>query len=133
MQRIQNSELARTVTETRRSEHITPVLARLHWLPIQYRIRFKLVVITYKVLTTQEPSYLAELIRLRVAPRDLRSVNKNILQDCRSKLKFADRAFLHAAPTIWNSLPSNITSNLSSISVFKRSLKTELYSRAFRY
>ena len=35
LQRVQNT-LARVVTETRRRGHITPVLAGLHWLPVQH-------------------------------------------------------------------------------------------------
>jgi len=131
LQRIQNS-LARIVTGTRRSDHITPVLARLHWLPIESRVQFKLAVITYKVLTTHQPGYLAELVQLHVPQRQLRSSSRNLLREDCANLKFADRAFRFAAPTVWNSLPSNITSNMTSLTAFKRSLKTELYSRAFR-
>ena len=52
---IQNS-LARTVTGKHRHEHITPVLARLHWLPVKYRVHFKLAVITFNAVTRQQPS-----------------------------------------------------------------------------
>ena len=41
LQRIQNSA-ARLVTRTRSSEHITPVLRKLHWLPVKYRIMYKI-------------------------------------------------------------------------------------------
>ena len=89
------------------------VLAKLHWLPIQCRIQFKLAVTTYKALTTQQPSYLADLLQHHVPIRQLRSSSRNLLREDCCKLKFADRAFRHAAPTLWNSLPSGITSNLS--------------------
>ena len=39
-QRLQNSA-ARIVSRTRKYEHITPVLIKLHWLPIKFRIQFK--------------------------------------------------------------------------------------------
>jgi hypothetical protein len=51
LQRVQNSA-ARTATKSSRFVHITSVLAGLHWLPIQYRIQFKIAVTTFKVLTT---------------------------------------------------------------------------------
>ena len=38
------------------------VLAKLHWLPVKYRVHFKLAVITFNAVTTQQPSYLAELL-----------------------------------------------------------------------
>jgi len=47
-------------------EHITPILARLHWLPVKYRVHFKLAVITFNALTTQQPRYLAELLSVHV-------------------------------------------------------------------
>ena len=50
LQKIQNS-VARIVTRTSRSSHITPILKSLHWLPVQYRINFKLCCITHIVLS----------------------------------------------------------------------------------
>ena len=38
------------------------VLAKLHWLPVKYRVHFKLAVITFNAVTTQQPSYLAKLL-----------------------------------------------------------------------
>ncbi|KAL2085012.1 hypothetical protein ACEWY4_020530 [Coilia grayii] len=40
LQLIQNAA-ARVLTRTKRSDHITPVLRSLHWLPVSYRINFK--------------------------------------------------------------------------------------------
>ena len=42
---------ARIATRTSRSSHITPVLKSLHWLPVQYRINFKLFCITHRALS----------------------------------------------------------------------------------
>jgi len=54
--------LARVVSKTHRRDHITPVLADLHWLPVRYRIEYKIALLTYKALTIQQPQYLSELI-----------------------------------------------------------------------
>jgi len=59
LQRAQNS-IARIVTGTRRSEHITPVLARLQWLKIAERIEYKVALLTLKALTTGKPDYLSD-------------------------------------------------------------------------
>ena len=131
LQRVQNSA-ARTVTKSSRFDHITSVLAGLHWLPIQYRIQFKIAVTTFKVLTTHEPNYLSELVRFHIPARQLRSSGRNQLHVDRVNIAFAERAFCHAAPTVWNSLPQHITSDLSSLTTFKRLLKTEFYNQAFR-
>jgi len=58
---IQNS-LARAVTRTQKSSHITPVLKSLHWLKINERIKYKLLSLTYKILTTNQPQYLHDSI-----------------------------------------------------------------------
>ena len=47
IQRIQNT-LAHVVTNTSKFEHITPILKKLHWLPIKQRIDYKLCLRTYK-------------------------------------------------------------------------------------
>ena len=86
---------------------------------------------TIKVLTTQQPSYLANIIRFRAASRQLRSCGRNLLHDDRTNLAFADCDFSHAAPAVWNSLPLDILSNLSCLATFKRLVKTELYNRAY--
>jgi len=57
LQRVQNA-LARSVMMTKKHEHITPVLARLHWLPVSARIQFKIALLTFKTLTTNQPSYI---------------------------------------------------------------------------
>ena len=58
LQRIQNAE-ARLVTRTPRFCHVTPLFFHLHWLPINYRIKFKILLLTFKCLHGQ-----AQLISL---------------------------------------------------------------------
>ena len=64
IQRVQNA-VTRTVMATSKREHINPVLAELHWLPVAARIDFKIVTITFNLLTSERPSYLRELLQLR--------------------------------------------------------------------
>ena len=47
LQLVQNAA-ARLITGTSRFEHMKPILARLHWLPICFRAQFKVLVLTYK-------------------------------------------------------------------------------------
>uniref|UniRef100_A0A3B1JMG1 Reverse transcriptase domain-containing protein n=1 Tax=Astyanax mexicanus TaxID=7994 RepID=A0A3B1JMG1_ASTMX len=42
LQLVQNAA-CRLLTRTKKREHITPVLASLHWLPVEYRIQFKVL------------------------------------------------------------------------------------------
>ena len=61
LQLIQNTA-ARQVTRTRKHEHITPVLRRLHWLPVRERIHFKILLLAFKCQHRLAPGYLAELL-----------------------------------------------------------------------
>ena len=54
LQQIQNSP-ARTVVKAPKSCHITPILRSFHWLRITERIAYKLLSLTYKVLTNTQP------------------------------------------------------------------------------
>ena len=109
------------------NEHITPVLRRLHWLPVKQRITFKIATLVQKVRTTQQPAYLADLLNSYRPERALRSSNQGLLEIPRTRTVIAAKAFSVCAPAIWNNLPQNIR-NSDSISGFRRSLKTHLFS-----
>jgi len=109
LQRVHNY-VAHIITRRRLSDNTTLVLADLHWLPVQHRIQYKLAVITFKVLTTQQPSYLHDLIRSHASTRHLRSDGQGLLQVDRVNSVLAERAFRHSALTVWNSLPQHLIS-----------------------
>ena len=130
IQRIQNNA-ARVVTRIRKSDHITPVLAALHWLPVRHRITFKILLITFKLLQNNTPDYLRSLLHVRSSLRRLRSSSTTILSIPRTKSKaFGDRAFEHCAPVLWNQLPDDIK-NCQTLASFKSKLKTHLFIQAF--
>ena len=72
LQRLQNSA-ARLVTKSKLREHITPVLKKLHWLPVDHRKIFKVLLITFKIICGCAPSYLKDLLEPYVPRRSLRS------------------------------------------------------------
>ena len=124
LQRAQNTP-ARLVVGSRRKEHITPVLKKLHWLPVRKRITFKIATLTHKVRTTQQSAYLASLINIHEPERVLRSSNKGYLAVPRTRTALVSRSFWVCAPVIWNTLPRDIR-ELISISGFKRPVKNHL-------
>ena len=71
LQLVQNT-LARVVAQKPRFCHITPVLFDLHWLPVHHRISFKIATVTFRVLQSQQPSYLASHVPRYVPTRALR-------------------------------------------------------------
>ena len=121
LQKIQNTNTAaRILTFSRKSCHITPILKELHWLPVNQRIVFKLLMIVYKCINNIAPSYLSELLSQYSPTRTLRSGNKQLLQEAKSNRSWGDRSFAIAAPRLWNELPFNI-GTAKSITVFKNS------------
>lgn len=131
LQLIQNCA-ARLITKTRRREHITPILATLHWLPVTFRIDFKILLLAYKALNGQGPSYITNSLTNYVPTRTLRSSTAGLLGTTRnSQKKIGDAAFVNYAPKLWNALPKNIR-EADSLDIFKRQLKTYLFTQAFR-
>ena len=111
--------------------HITPVLIQLHWLPVHFRILFKVLLIVYKTLNGMAPLYITELLSYRTCSRMLRSTDQKLLVILKSKLiTYGDRAFSVAAPKLWNELPLDLRS-LDSINLFKKNLKTDLFKKAY--
>src|SRR4029434_4027098 len=79
LQLIQNSA-ARLLTRTKRREHINPVLAALHWLPVTFRIDFKVLLLIYKALNGLGPSCIANSLVKYLPSRTLRSSNAGLLE-----------------------------------------------------
>ena len=126
LQRVQNSLARVVVCSVRRTDHITPTLKTLHWLPVEKRIEFKIASLTYKILSSNKPSYLDSLITQYKPVRSLRSADKQTLVIPTIKSANGRRSFSFASPTIWNSLPLDIRSTASLLS-FRKKLKHHLF------
>jgi len=130
LQRLQNSA-ARLVTKAKRRDHITPVLRQLHWLPVNQRIVFKVLLITFKILNGYAPSYLSSLLESYKPKRALRSATKRLLIVPKSSTTtYGDRAFSIAAPKLWNNLPDSIK-YAETVKQFISLVKTYLFKEAF--
>lgn len=130
LQYVQNAA-ARLIHQSSRYDHISPILAELHWLPVEKRIQFKILLITYNALHNRAPPYIKELLQPYKPVRTLRSSKKNLLNKPRFNLKsYGGRSFAVAAPDLWNRLPLSIK-NSSNINIFKKHLKTFLFKQSF--
>jgi len=123
-----------SIVGLRRSGHVTDTLASFHWLRAPERINVKLAVLVYRALHGTAPRYLPDFLR-RVAGlpsrRRLRSATSSQLDVRPSRLITAgDRSFAFVGPKLWNSLPDDITS-VSSLSVFRKKLKTHLFRLSY--
>jgi len=115
-------------------DHITPLLADLHWLRIPQRIQYKLCVLVYQCIQGSAPSYLQNAIcpvASAESRRRLRSASlTDLIVPATRRTTMGDRAFAVAVPRAWNSLPDAICRR-PSLTVFKRSLKTHFYIQSF--
>ena len=131
LQRVQNCA-ARVVKQAPRSTHTTPLLKELHWLPIKYRIDYKVLIITFKALNGLSPNYISDLLHPYEPARTLRSRNSKLLSPQPFKCKtYGGRAFTVAAPSLWNDIPLSLRS-ITEMEAFKKALKTHFYRLAFK-
>ena len=129
LQTIQNSA-ARLVTRTRKHASISPVLRNLHWLPVQSRIKFKILLLAYECFHGLAPAYLNDLLTVYKPTRNLRSCKKNLfIVPPIITRTYGERSFVHAAPVLWNSLPDSLR-NINTLDRFKSALKTHLFQMA---
>ena len=84
IQRLQNIQniAARILAESKRNSHITPILKHLHWLPVLFRIQFK--ILAYHGVA---PGYLCELITKHHAVRALFSNDMMLLGESKIRGK----------------------------------------------
>ena len=123
---------ARILTLTSKADHITPVLKQLHWLPISQRIAYKILLLTFKALHGLAPQYISKLIKLQVTDRSTRQMDTNRLhQPVMRAPTFGDRAFVSAAPSLWNRLPVSVR-KIETLTSFKKELKTFLFKTAYK-
>ena len=72
LQKVQNSA-ARLVMNKSKREHVTPLLAHLHWLPVRLRVDYKLATFGYKFFDKTLPKYLSDTLYKYEPSRCLRS------------------------------------------------------------
>ena len=121
LQLIHNAAV-RVFKRTRKRDHISPMLASLHWLPVKSRTQFKILLLTYKALNDQTPSCLKELIEPYYPNRTLRSQNIGLLVNSRvSTSRTGGGAFSSQAPLLWDHLPV-LVQEADALSTIKRKL-----------
>ena len=130
LQRLQNAA-ARLALDLSKFCHITPALRQHHWLPVDKRIQFKILLLTFKSIHGFSSPYISELINVKPkSSYSLRSNNSTLLQCPQQKIlpTLGARNFSSAAPPLWNKLPAAII-NAASLNEFKNMIKTFLFNK----
>ena len=111
LQRVQNSA-TRLILGLSPRDHVSQALVDLHWLPVCYRIQYKLALMMYTAAHTgQTTSYIKDAVTpISQDPtrRRLRSADTTYYAVPRTRTKFGERAFCVAGPSTWNSLPESL-------------------------
>ena len=103
---VAQNTAARLLTRTKRSEHISPILRSLHWLPIEKRVVYKVLVQVFKSLHDDSFSvYLRDLVKVYTPSRSLHSSDSHLLSVPMSHIMYGDRVYARFAPTACNALP----------------------------
>ena len=106
LQKIQNFA-AILVLLASRHHHSTPLLEKLHWLPVSERIKYK---VSCSAIDGSGPAYLSELLHVYTPSRTLRSSFDTCMVEIQQykRKTHGFRTFSCFGPHIWNSLPQNI-------------------------
>ena len=119
------------LNQRKRFISITPYLRKLHILPVEFRINYKLCLLVYKCIHGLAPQYLCDLLTEKTGYSRLRSSNDLfILHKDIPNSKYGENAFSYAAPHQWNNLPADLRS-CTSIKLFKTSLKTYYFNKCY--
>ena len=104
--------------------HLGDTLKDLHWLPVHYRIQFKLLLLVFKCLNGMGPDYLTSMFRYA-------DFNHSIyLHEPRVLSSYGERSFQKASPKLWNNLPLELKT-CPTLGAFKSALKTHLFNLAY--
>jgi len=131
-QRVHHA-LARVVMQQFTCLSLTSIdsLEQLHWLPVEWRIRFKLASSTYKALHTGNLPYLADLLHHDKSARFTHSSSSHHIDVPRHNLFFfGSHAFQFSAPQVYNSIPIHIH-QAHTLNSFGCRLKTYYFQSAY--
>ncbi len=146
LQRIQNMA-ARLVFRLPKFSHVTPLMIDLHWPPVSYRVKFKLLLYVFKGIHGSAPKYICDMFtvysshysfRRNSVIQDIKYHNGDISEPIRQnqvfylkvpqtkRITFEQRSLAVAGPTLWNKLPIHLRS-ITELDVFKSQLKTHFF------
>ena len=98
LQMVQNAA-AQAVTKTGKYDHISDKLCDLKWLPVCFRIKYKVNLLTWKALNNQAPGYIASMVTGIGHGRAIRSKDLALLKVTATELiTMGDKSFSYNAP-----------------------------------
>ena len=99
-----------------------PILEKLHWFPIQHRINFKIILLTFKALHGLTATYISEIISIKNCQQRTWNNKRLLFMEHTLNSTFGKKAFSIADPKLWNKLPFAIR-YIDNINRFKKTIK----------
>ena len=124
VQRLQNAA-ARLIYGRRKRDGVHDLLKILHWLPVEQRIYFKVILMVFKCLHSMAPVYLCDCIIL-LNDEDM------LVHMPQFNSSYGDRSFSHCGPRLWNSLPRRLRI-IATVDRFKSMVKNYLFENFSTY
>ena len=130
MKRLGVNFACRIITNTRKYDHVTPLLRELNWLPVREQLRYRDTVLVYKCQNGLAQQYLMDKFfkRLCIHNRDTRA--RDSLQIPLFRTKTGQRSFIFRGTNIWNNLDDGLKQR-TSLTSFKRALRDSLLRQTF--
>lgn len=118
LQKVQNAA-ARFIFKLPKRSSVRDVIRKLHWLRVEQRVVYKILLTVYKRFYCTCPGFLYSLLEI--------SNSETMSLKCTYyNTRHGKRAFRYTAPRLWNRLPSDMR-KIESLETFKRNLKTYLF------
>ena len=136
LQKLQNSAVRfiyNLKTKKQQRKPISPYLKALHFLPVRYRMMFKICLLVFKCMNNMAPEYLQSIIHVRNVNNHCLRIDEDFFRlemPPKPNLTKTNGCFSYMGPSLWNKLPYDIRS-LSDLKLFKKKLKTYFFNLAF--
>ena len=126
LQKVMNFAV-RFIFNLRKYDHISLYTKSAHFLPVHYRILYKLCLIIYKCINNISPCYLNDMFHCFEPNRNLRVGRDSLMITMNNNY---EKNITDKMIRTWNSLPLEIRKS-TSIAIFKSKLKTFYFNKAF--
>ena len=122
LQKVQNAA-ARLVAKKRKRDSVQAVIRQLHWLPVESRIVFKILLLVHKVIRGKS----SKNLKVTYKGHNCRENDEMQLEVKYARTKYGKRTFDYAGPRLWNALPPPVRKE-DDIEQFKKQVKTMLFT-----
>ena len=121
IQSVQN--FAKIITNSKKSDHVTPLLRHLNWLPVREQLQYRDSILAFECINGTALKYLTSKFKRRSKIHTRNKRNANTTQIPLFRTAAGQRTFAYRGAKIWNNLNADVRENTNLCS-FKKTLKS---------